>query len=78
VARKNADFNLDDRISILYEASETLANAMQQFGDRIQKETLADSLATGKGENGFYTEDFSSDLPKDLSGETLIISVKRT
>lgn len=77
VARKNADFNLDDRIEILYEASEKIASAIEQFGERIQQETLANSLGTGKGEEGFYTEDFSSDLPKDLDGESLIVSVKR-
>jgi len=78
VARKNADFNLDDRIDIVYKASEKLATAIEQFSDRIQQETLAESLSTGNGKDDFYTEDFSSDLPKDLDGETLVISVKRT
>ena len=41
VARKNADFNLDDRIDIVYEASEKLAAAIEQFSDRIQQETLS-------------------------------------
>lgn len=77
VARKNADFNLDDRIAIKYEASDKLASAITQFSERIQQETLATSLNAGNGEDGFYTEDFSSDLPKDLEGETLVISVKQ-
>lgn len=77
VARKNADFKLDDRIKIVYTASEKLAKAIEQFSERIQQETLADSLNVANGENDFYSEDFSSDLPKDLKDETLVISVKR-
>lgn len=77
VARKNADFKLDDRIKIVYTASERLAKAIEQFSERIQKETLADSLDFGDGENGFYSEDFSADLPKDLQDESLVVSVKR-
>ncbi|MGB7341726.1 MAG: isoleucine--tRNA ligase [Phototrophicaceae bacterium] len=78
VARKNANFNLDDRITIVYSASEKLTSAIEQFSDRIQQETLADSLSVDDATEGFYTEDFTADLPKDLDGETLVIRVKRT
>jgi isoleucyl-tRNA synthetase len=78
VARKNANFNLDDRIEIVYKASDKLGGAIAQFAERIQQETLANKLTAGDVANGgYYTEDFSSDLPKDLEGETLLISVKR-
>ncbi|MEL7435910.1 MAG: DUF5915 domain-containing protein, partial [Chloroflexota bacterium] len=77
VARKNAGFNLDDRIDIRYTASDDLASAVENFSERIQQETLADSLTAGETEQGFYSEDFSSDLPKDLEGKSLVISVKR-
>lgn len=77
VARKNADFNLDDRITIVVTASEKLAKAIEQFSDRIQQETLADSLDVGTADDSFYSEDFSSDLPKDLKGDSLVIGVKR-
>ncbi|MEM9950609.1 MAG: isoleucine--tRNA ligase [Chloroflexota bacterium] len=77
VARKNADFNLDDRITIRYTASDKLANAIEQFSERIQQETLANSLDSSEAQDDYYTEDFSSDLPKDLDGESLVISVKR-
>ncbi|MEO1646765.1 MAG: hypothetical protein AAFR67_16370, partial [Chloroflexota bacterium] len=50
---------------------------VDSFSERIQQETLADSLTAGETEQGFYSEDFSSDLPKDLEGKSLVISVKR-
>ena len=77
VARKNADFNLDDRIEIAYEASETLSAAIEQFAERIKTETLAEKMESGNGADGFYTEDFSDNLPEDLKDETLVIGVKR-
>ncbi len=79
VARKNADFQLDDRIEIRYEASDKLDSVLKQFSERIMAETLANSLEAGSvnGDDGYYTEDFSQDLPRDLSEETLVISVKR-
>ena len=79
VARKNADFNLDDRIDVRYEASDALAKAIETYSERIQQETLANSLTTGNGGDGFYTEDFTNDLPKDLRDNSakLVLSVKR-
>jgi isoleucyl-tRNA synthetase len=77
VARKNADFNLDDRIEIAYSAGERLSAAITQFAERIKAETLAEKMETGNSVTGFYSEDFSDNLPEDLKGETLVISVKR-
>jgi isoleucyl-tRNA synthetase len=77
VARKDADFNIEDRIEILYQASDTLHAAIEQFSERIQRETLADSMKQGESHNGFFTKDFSDDLPRDLKDEKLIISLKQ-
>ncbi|MDQ7025380.1 MAG: isoleucine--tRNA ligase [Anaerolineae bacterium] len=77
VARKDADFNIEDRIEILYQASDNLQAAIEQFSERIQRETLANSMTQGDSSNGFFTKDFSSDLPKDLKDEKLVISVKQ-
>jgi len=76
IARKNADFNIDDRIHVVYEASERFAKAIDQFADYIRAETLAESMTAGAAKNGFYTEDFTADRG-DLQGEKLIIAVKR-
>lgn len=76
-ARKNANFNLDDRIVIQYQAAEVLQPALEAFKERLMQETLATSLEMGAADNSYYTEDFSDGLPRDLQGEKLVISVKR-
>lgn len=42
--RKNKDFNVTDRIKVAIQQHETVAPAVQQFGEYIQHETLADAL----------------------------------
>jgi isoleucyl-tRNA synthetase len=42
--RRSAGFNVDDRITIRYEASQELAAAIREHGRYIQQETLADEL----------------------------------
>jgi len=76
-ARKDADFQINDRIQIVYTASERLVTAIQQFAAYIKAETLAEALDTGSASEGYFTQDFSTDLRGDLDGETLVISVKR-
>ncbi len=69
--RKQADFNVDDRIRIEYSASEALAKAIEQNKDYIQEETIALSLEgvdSPGGEN--KTED-------TFEGEKVSISVER-
>ena len=70
--RKDADFNIEDKIQVRYIASERLNKAIQQFNDYIQTETLSTSLESAVPNDGFHTEDFTFD------GETLSVGVKRT
>ena len=70
--RRDADFNLDDRIVIHYQASERLAQAIDAFADYIRAETLGESLLQDTSDNGFYRENF------EIDGETLSVGVKRT
>lgn len=69
--RKDADFNIDDTITVTYVASERLAKAIEQYADYIKAETLSQSWQSGEPSNGFHREDFQFD------GETLSLGVKR-
>ncbi len=44
VMRKDAGFEVDDRIEIYYQADETLTRVMEQFGDYVRSETLAEAV----------------------------------
>jgi isoleucyl-tRNA synthetase len=68
--RKDADFNIDDRISVRYAASEKLANAITSHAEYISGETLCDALETGDME-GYRCEEFTFD------SETLSLGIKR-
>ena len=70
--RRDADYNISDKIQIRYEASDRLQKAITQFADYICSETLGDTLTEGKSQNGFYSEKFEFD------NETLSLGVKRT
>jgi len=70
--RKDADFNIDDIITITYTASERLTKAIEQFADYIRTETLSQALQSGEPANGYHREAFQFD------GETLSLGVKRT
>lgn len=69
--RKNADFELDDRIAVTYEADGVLADVMEVFADYITGETLAEEWQTGTPNNSGYTETV------DVDGETLTINIRR-
>ena len=70
--RKQADFALDDRITIVYaDASSTVDAVMQLFGGYISAETLADSLSPGVLTDDYFSEDL------ELKGESLSLGVKR-
>jgi isoleucyl-tRNA synthetase len=81
--RRDAGFNLSDRIEIRYQASERLAKAIAAFGSSIQAETLADRLEQGEGADGaaqaVFGPDPDGDPKKDSSveGELLTLSLRR-
>ena len=69
--RKNRDFELTDRIRVVLEKKDELVPAVEQFGDYISQEVLADEfkLADTLEQNGE-----TLDLPDDLEAK---ISVER-
>ena len=69
--RKEADFDLTDRIAVTYQATDTLRAAVQSSAEMIQRETLADSLAEGAPVGGAHSGEFSFD------DETVTIGVSR-
>ncbi len=70
--RKTADFELNDRIVIVYsDATDGITKALEQFNAYIGGETLADSLTMGD-----ISDEFESEIV-ELKGETLKIGVKR-
>lgn len=69
--RKEADFDISDRITITYQATEGLREAVQSFADYIQHETLADALSEGAPVDGAHSGEFSFD------DESVTIGVRR-
>ncbi|HVU14478.1 MAG TPA: isoleucine--tRNA ligase [Phototrophicaceae bacterium] len=69
--RKDADFDVSDHITLKYQASDKLAQAIQQFAKYIGDETLSDKLEVSEPNDGFHTEKF------EMDGETLTVGVKR-
>jgi isoleucyl-tRNA synthetase len=64
-ARKQAGFDVSDRIAVRYAASDGLAEAFEQHGAYIRRETLATRLEPGLDEvDGWHTaEDEIDGLP---------------
>lgn len=54
--RKDADFDVVDKIKIYYQSDNKLSNYINKFSDYISNETLADELSSGKSGNGFSEE----------------------
>ncbi|GAB4476658.1 MAG: isoleucine--tRNA ligase [Anaerolineae bacterium] len=71
VLRRDADFNVDDRIVTTYHASEGLARAVERFADLIRQETLSDTLQAVPEPAGEKVDSFKFD------GETLTLGVAR-
>jgi len=67
--RKDADFDISDRITITYAATDRLREAVHNFGDYIRRETLADHLT--ESVNGGHSGQFEFD------GETVTIAVQQ-
>jgi isoleucyl-tRNA synthetase len=69
--RKTGDFEVDDRISVTYQASEGLASAVEQFADLIKGETLATVLEAAASPGGEQSGEYT------FGGETLVVGVSR-
>lgn len=69
--RRDADFNISDHIVLKYQASDRLAQAIQQFADYIGGETLSETLEVGEPGDGFRSDQY------DIDGESLTVAVKR-
>ncbi|MCS6834507.1 MAG: isoleucine--tRNA ligase [Anaerolineae bacterium] len=75
--RKDANFDIADRIAVRYRASEAVAQAVAAFATYIQTETLCDDLQMGEAEDGYHVEDFSGSFKGELNNVELVIGVKR-
>ena len=75
-SRRSADFQIDDRINVVYSATDQLKQAIERFSDAIKQETLALTLEEGTldDSNGFHREEFS--FKGDLKDEKLVVGVK--
>jgi isoleucyl-tRNA synthetase len=69
--RKNADFNIEDRITTYYIAEGDLAEVFTAWGDYIKAETLTTELVAGEPSHEAYTETHKVD------GMDLTIAVQR-
>jgi len=69
--RKDADFDIADRIQLFYTASEQLEAAIQAFGDYIKEETLAVELTAG-----VIPEDLPL-LQDEFDGESVRICIQK-
>ncbi len=69
--RKDADFNITDRIAVTYQASTGLSEAVQAYRDYIQRETLADELVESPPGNGATSAEFAFDE------ETVTVGVRQ-
>ncbi len=79
--RKDADFDIEDRIDVVYTASDKLAQAIAKHAEYIQAETLAENMVQREPENGYYRAEFvpheDRTLDTSIRGETLKLGVKR-
>jgi len=69
--RKDADFDIADRINLYYTASEQLGEAIQAFSEYIKEETLSVKLTAG-----VMPEDLPL-LQDEFDGETVRISIEK-
>ena len=69
--RKNADFNIEDRITTWYQASDELIEVFQAWGDYIQAETLTTELIAGEPPDEAFVETHK------VEGQEFTIGVKQ-
>jgi len=70
--RKEAGFDVADRIRLSYKASPGMQKAIQAFGDYIRQEVLGTEMTAGDAEAGEARKDFK------ISGETVSVALTRT
>jgi isoleucyl-tRNA synthetase len=68
--RKKADYNVDDRITVLVSTSDSLAKSLESFSDYIAAETLANEVVS-EGDSWDCEEKF------DIDGVEVIVAVKK-
>jgi isoleucyl-tRNA synthetase len=69
--RKDADFDVTDRIEVTYQAGEKLTAAIESGRAMIQNGVLATSLTAGDPKADAIAKEW------DINGETAVLSVKR-
>ncbi len=69
--RKDAGFEISDRITTFYQAQGDLAEVFTSWAEYIQAETLSTRLAAGAPPEGAYQE------TQNVDGQTLVLGVKR-
>jgi isoleucyl-tRNA synthetase len=69
--RKEADFNIEDRITTWYQAEAELAEIFEEWGDYIKDETLTTDLVAGDPPDDAYVE------THEVDGEDVTIGVKQ-
>ena len=69
--RKEADFDVTDRINISYKGSDNLNTAVDSLSDYISSETLAVELTEGEMEVSDYIKEW------DIDGSECVIAIKR-
>jgi isoleucyl-tRNA synthetase len=70
--RKDADYDISDRIRVYYRASEMLAAAVEAHREYIMGEVLATELAAGDPPEGAFTAE-----PFTFDGEELTVGIVR-
>ena len=70
--RKNAGFNIEDRITTCYQAGRPCSQQVfSRWGEYIASETLSTQLLNAPPVEGAYVEEHK------LEGETLVLAVKQ-
>jgi isoleucyl-tRNA synthetase len=69
--RKNAEFNIEDRITTYYLTDTDLSKVFQSWGDYIKAETLSTELIHSNPPAGAHTENHK------IEGQTLTIGIKQ-
>ena len=69
--RKEAGFEVTDRIEIAYQAEDALAEALEACGEMIRKGTLALGLAAGKAGDGWTAKEW------DINGKKAVLAIRK-